>query len=295
MLTTIVVGALSAAALIPQTDTIVAANGATRFSLESFRGEVVVRTWDRDAVQIKADHPSTRYIEIDRRGSAIHVDVGTERGMGFSGSVDFEITVPRGMDLSIEGMAVEVNIEGAGGEVEVNTVHGNITLLGGRGTISLESVNGVVTVDGAEGDMDVTGVSGGVTIRNSSGDIYVEGVGGSVTLQGVTSRDIEAGTVGGSLRFEGSILDGGVYTFGTHGGQIWLYLPENMNARLEAITLAGDIEVDYPGAPTEPSRGEGIPGLREKELTFETGTGSARIDVETFGGSVHILRAGARR
>ena len=143
--------------------------------------------------------------------------------------------------------------------------------------------------------MDVTGVSGGVTIRNSSGDIYVEGVGGSVTLQGVTSRDIEAGTVGGSLRFEGSILDGGVYTFGTHGGQIWLYLPENMNARLEAITLAGDIEVDYPGAPSEPSRGEGIPGLREKELTFETGTGSARIDVETFGGSVHILRAGARR
>ena len=295
MLTTIVVGALSAAALIPQTDTIVAANGATRFSLESFRGEVVVRTWDRDAVQIKADHPSTRYIEIDRRGSAIHVEVGAERGMGFSGSVDFEITVPRGMDLSLEGMAVEVNIEGAGGEVEVNTVHGNITLLGGRGTISLESVNGVVTVDGAEGDMDVTGVSGGVTIRNSSGDIYVEGVGGSVTLQGVTSRDIEAGTVGGSLRFEGSILDGGVYTFGTHGGQIWLYLPENMNARLEAITLAGDIEVDYPGAPSEPSRGEGIPGLREKELTFETGTGSARIDVETFGGSVHILRAGARR
>jgi len=295
MFTTIIVGALSAAALIPQTDTIVDANGATRFSLESFRGEVVVRSWDRDAVQIKADHPSTRYIEIDHRGSTIHVDVGTERGMGFSGSVDFEITVPRSMDLSIEGMAVEVNIEGAGGEVEVNTVHGNITLVGGRGSISLESVNGVVTVDGADGDMDVTGVSGGVTIKNSSGDIYVEGVGGSVTLQGVTSRDIEAGTVGGSLRFEGSILDGGVYTFGTHGGQIWLYLPENMNARLEAITLAGDIEIDYPGAPTEPSRGQGIPGLREKELTFEVGNGSARIDVETFGGSVHILRAGGGR
>ena len=292
MLTTIVIGALSAAALIQQTGTIVALDGASRLSLENFRGEVVVRTWDRDAVQVRADHPDTRYIEIDRRGSTVSIEVGTNRGMGIAGSVDFELTVPRGMDLSIEGMALEVDIEGTEGEVEVNTVHGNITLTGGRGSVSLESVNGEIVVDGAEGDLDVSGVAGGVTIRNSSGDIYVEGVGGPVTLQGVTSRDIEAGTVGGALRFEGSIMDGGIYTFGTHGGQIWLYLPEAMNARVEAVTLAGSIEVDYPGAPSEPTRGHGVPGLREMEVTFETGTGSARVDVETFGGTIHILRAG---
>jgi DUF4097 and DUF4098 domain-containing protein YvlB len=292
MFTTIVIGALSAAALIQQTDTIVALDGASRLSLENFRGEVVVRTWDRDAVQVRADHPASRYIEIDRHGSTISIEVGTDRGMGIAGSTDFELTVPRSMDLSIDGMALEVDIEGTEGEVEVNTVHGNITLSGGRGSVSLESVNGEIVVDGAEGDLDVSGVAGGVTIRNSSGDIYVEGVGGSVTLQGVTSRDIEAGTVGGSLRFEGTIMDGGIYTFGTHGGQIWLYLPEAMNARVEAVTLAGSIEVDYPGAPSEATRGRGVPGLREMEVTFETGTGSARVEVETFGGTIHILRAG---
>jgi len=292
MFTTIVVGALSAAALIPQTDTIVEAGGASRLSLENFRGEVVVRTWDRDAVQIRADHSSSRHIDIDRRGSAIDVEVAADRGMGIAGSVDFQLTVPRGMDLSIDGMALEVDIQGTEGEVDVNTIHGNITLVGGRGSISLESVNGEVLVEGAEGDMDITGVSGNVTVRNSSGDIYVDGVGGSVTLQGVTSRDVEAGTVGGSLRFEGAIMDGGAYTFGTHGGQIWLYLPERMNARLEAVTLAGDIEVDYPGAPSEPTRTEGVPGLREKEVRFETGSGSARIEVESFGGTIHILRSG---
>ena len=294
MLTSIIVGALSAAALIPQTDTIINLNGASRLDLESFRGEVVVRTWDRDAIQINADHPNSRFVDIDRSGNTIHIEVGAERGMGLSGSVDFELTVPPSMDLSIEGMAVEVDITGAQGEVDVNTIHGSISLQGGRGSISLESVNGSVTVEGAQGDMDITGVNGGVTIRNSSGDIYVEGVGGSVTLEGVDSRDIEVGTVGGSLRFEGSIQDGGVYTFGSHGGQIWLYLPENMNAHLEAVTLAGNIEVDYPGAPSEPTRGHGIPGLREMELVFEAGNGSARIEVETFGGTVHILRAGRR-
>jgi len=292
MFTTIVVGALSAAALLQQTDTTVALNGASRLSLEDFRGEVVVRTWDRDAIQIRADHPASRHIEIDRHGSTIRIEVGTDRGMGLAGTVDFELMVPPAMALSIEGMAVGVDIEGAEGDVDVNTIHGNINLRGGRGSITLESVNGEITVDGAEGDMDITGVSGSVTVRNSSGDIYVEGVGGSITLQGVTSSDVEAGTVGGSLRFEGAIQEGGVYTFGTHSGQIWLYLPDEMSARVEAVTLAGSIEIDYPGAPSEPTRGHGMPGLREKELDFEIGAGSARIEVESFAGTIHILRAG---
>jgi len=295
MFTAIAIGALSASALLQQTDTIIDANGASMLSLENFRGEVVVRTWDRDAVQVQADHPRTRYIQIDHRGSTIEIEVETDRGMGFSGSVDFHLTVPRGMGLSIDGMAVEVDVQGVGGDVDISTIHGSINLVGGSGNISLESVNGEVNVEGAEGDIEVTGVSGGLNLKDCAGDIVVEAVGGGVTLQGIRSGDIEAGTVGGTLRFEGEIQDGGIYTFGTHGGQIWLYLPENMNAQVEAITLAGGLEVDFPGAPSEPTRNRGIPGLSEKEISFQVGDGSARVDVETFGGTIHILRAGSGR
>jgi len=293
MFTTIIIGALSAAALIPQTDTIVDVQGATRLALESFRGEVVVRTWDRDQIQIEADHPSSRFVEVDHHGSTVSIEVEADRGMGLSGSVDFRLTVPVGMDLSIEGMAVEVDIQGTEGEVDVSTIHGNITLVGGRGAITVESVNGEVVVEGAQGEIEVTGIAGGITMRDCEGDIVASAVGGSLTLQGIRSGDVEVGTVGGSLRFEGEIQDGGIYTFGTHVGQIWLYLPSDMNARVEAITLAGDIEVDFPGAPSEASRGEGIPGLREKELEFEVGDGGARIEVESFAGTIHILRAGS--
>ena len=147
-------------------------------------------------------------------------------------------------------------------------------------------------MEGAQGDLDVTGVAGGVTIVDCSGDLYAESVGGSLVMEGITSGDVEAGSVGGTLRFEGSIQDGGIYNFGSHGGAIWLYLPTNMNAEVEAVTLAGDIEVDFPGAPAEPTSEEGIPGFREKSLRFEAGTGSARIEVETFGGTIHIMRQG---
>jgi DUF4097 and DUF4098 domain-containing protein YvlB len=260
--------------------------------LESFQGTVVVRTWDRDAVQLQARHSASYAVDIHRSESTIHVEPELERGFNFTDAVDFEIRVPRAFGINIEGMALNVDVEGSEGSVEIGTVHGNIRVLGGRESIAVESVNGEIHLEGAQGDMDVTGVAGGVTILDCSGDIYAESVGGALTLEGVSSSDVEVGTVGGSLRYEGSIEDGGTYNFGSHGGEIWLYLPANINAEVEVVTLAGDIEVDYPGAPSEPEKSEGFPGLHEKELSFELGTGSAQIVVETFGGMVRIFQQG---
>ncbi len=292
MLTGIVIGALSAAAFIPQTDTIVQANGASRLELESFQGRVVVRTWDRDAVQVGADHTASHSVRIRRSGRTIWVEPEVERGLGISHAVDFHLTVPVGFDLAIEGVALDVDVQGIEGEVEVGTVHGPIRVMGGRGSITLESVNGAIHLEGAEGDIEVDGVAGEVTILNCAGPIYAESVGGTLTLKGISSSDVELVTVGGTLRYEGTIENEGSYSFASHGGQIWLHLPPAVNAQVEVVSLAGDIEVDYPGAPSEPRAGRRIPGLNEKELRFQLGNGSARIEVETFGGTIHILRAG---
>jgi DUF4097 and DUF4098 domain-containing protein YvlB len=292
MFTGIVLGVLSAAALVQQTDTIVDVGGANRLELESLRGEVVIRTWDRDAVRVQASHSASRTVEVRRSGRTLSVDVEVDRGIDLAGEVDFQLTVPRALDLDLEGMALEVDIQGSEGQVRVTTVHGSIRVQGGRGTIVLGTVEGEIEVEGAEGRLEVNGVAGAVTIRDCSGDIYAQSVAGSITMEGIASRDVEAGTVSGELRYSGNIDDGGVYNFGSHGGSLWLYLPSGMNARVEAVTLAGDIEVDYPGAQIEPTRGRGFPGLNEKEINFETGTASARVDVETFGGTIHILRQG---
>lgn len=290
----LVLGAMGLAALAQPSDTIISAGEATRLEVELFQGEVIVRTWDRNDVQVQADLPRSFRLEISRSGNAIHVEPDSERGFGFGRAADIEVTVPRSFDVNLEGVALTAEIIGIQGEVEVTTVHGPIHLEGGRGSIVLESVNGAVHVQGAEGDMEIVGIAGGVTIADCVGDIMVESVGGDLTLEGVTSSDVEVSTVGGTLRYEGSIEPNGVYTFGSHGGSIYLYLPDNLNAEIEALTLAGDIEIDYPGAPSEPVMGGRIPGLSEKEITFEIGSGSARIEIESFGGRIHILRAGGR-
>ncbi len=292
MFTGLVIGALGAAALFQQTDTTVQVNGANRLELENLRGEVVIRTWDRDEVRVRAEHSASREVNIRRSRGGISIDVDVHRGIGLAGSVDFQLTVPPRLDLHVEGMALDVDIQGAEGQVEVTTVQGPIRIVGGRGSIVLESVNGEITVERAQGKLEVNGVAGGVSIKDCSGEIVAESVGGPITLEGITSHDVEVGSVGGTVRYTGSIQDEGMYTFGSHGGEIWLYLPDDVNARVDLVTLAGGIEVDYPGAPSEPTRGRGIPGLNEKELNFDLGTGSARIEVETFGGTVHVVRQG---
>ena len=77
MVTGIVVGALSAAVLIQPTDTIVQASGATRLEVENIMGQVYVRTWDRDAVQIQSEHSEGVSLEVDRSGSTISVSPTT--------------------------------------------------------------------------------------------------------------------------------------------------------------------------------------------------------------------------
>jgi DUF4097 and DUF4098 domain-containing protein YvlB len=292
MFTGIVVGALSAAALLQPTDTIVSANGASRFELESFQGRVVVRTWDRDAVQVEAELSEDQAFDVERSGNTISVEPDFERGMGLAHPMDLEVTVPRAFDLSIEGVMLDVDVEGIQGSVEVSTVNGPIRVSGGSGSISLASVNGTIDLEGATGDMEITGVAGAVIVRDCSGDLHAESIGGSMTLEGIRSSDVEVGTVGGTLRFDGAIADGGRYNFGSHVGEIWLHLPTTMNAEVEVVTLAGDIAVDFPGAPEEATTAEGYPGLNKREMSFQVGNGSARIEVETFGGTVHIQRRG---
>ena len=302
MFTALLMGALGAAALVQQTDTLLSVDGATRLHLQAQRGEVVVRTWDRDAVQVRASHAPDQDIQFQRSGRTLTVMVDGQRGGGpagapgrrsggpSSGPVNFELTVPRGLDLDLEGMALRLDLQDTGGSVEATTVQGPIHVRGARGNLKLETVSGEITVEDARGNVRVNAVAGTITVSNASGDISAETVGGSVTLSGIASGRVEVRTVSGPLRYEGSIREGGRYTFGTHAGDVWLRLPADMGARVSAVTLAGEIRSDFPGAPDTATRRQGIPGLQEKRLSFETGDGSARISVETFAGTVHVLR-----
>jgi DUF4097 and DUF4098 domain-containing protein YvlB len=217
-----------------------------------------VTTWDRPEIRIRADH--------SRRASI----------------VDFDITVPSSLNLSLEGWSTDVTVEGSNGDIDVETFEGDITISGGNGSVTAETVAGEIRVDGANGVIEANSVAEDVRVSNSSGEIYVETVGGSIILEGLSATVVEAGSVGGRVSFEGAVVDGGEYLFVSHGGTVSITIPEASNASVTFASLHGNISSDFPGTP-DLERGA--------RNTFTIGSAGAHIEAETFGGRI-VLRRG---
>ena len=277
----VMIGALMALSLVQQTDTVIALDGATSLDIENSGGRISVSTWDRQEIRIQAEHSRRSVIEVRRRRSgAISLEAETARG-GFVTIVDFDLTVPASLDLSLEGWSTDVTVEGSDGQVEVETFQGDITILGGRGSVKAETVSGEIQIDGADGVIEVNSVAEDVRISNSSGEVYVETVGGSIILEGLSASIVEAGSVGGRVSFEGPVVDGGEYFFISHGGTVSITIPETSDASVTFASVHGNISSDFPGTP-ELERGA--------RNTFTIGSGGADIEAETFGGRIMLRR-----
>ena len=275
------IGALMALSIVQQTDTVIALDGATSLDIENSGGRISVTTWDRPEIRIQADHSRRAVIEIRRRSSGvISLEAESARG-GFASIVDFDLTVPASLNLSFEGWSTDVTVEGSNAEIDVETFEGDITIVGGSGSVTAETMSGEIHIDGADGVIEANSVAQDVRISNSSGEVYVETVGGSIILEGLSATIVEAGSVGGRVSFEGTVVDGGDYFFGSHGGTVSITIPEASNAWVSLASIHGSISSDFSDAP-DLERGA--------RNTFTIGNGGANIEAETFGGRIVLRR-----
>ena len=259
----------------------------TRLVLQNQAGEVIVRSWDQDRVRVQASHGSREQISAEVTDNTLRirtVRTGPSRGPG--GLVDYQITVPRWMPVNLTGTYLEATIEGTAAEVTVETVHGNAKVTGGAGNVSLRSVEGVITIDKANGRVQATGVNEGIRITNSQGEITAETTNGNIFIDNAQTSALEAYTVNGEVTFNGTIRDNGVYKLGTHNGDIRVGLGGANNATIFVRTFQGDFAADFPvQLPEGQSARSG-----SKRFNFTLGSGSARIELQSFGGDIVLAR-----
>jgi DUF4097 and DUF4098 domain-containing protein YvlB len=270
----------------PKTDETVPVQKGSRLSINNFAGEVIIHTWDKDSVHIVARHQSrTKVILRPNSAGLVITATGT---MGPQGSVDYDITAPAWMPIKVEGTYNFVTMDGVQGEVFANTVRGDIVIKGGTGTITAKSVEGEVQVEGARGKVNVSSVNEKIRITDSAGDITAESINGAITMTGIDSKSVEASTVNGTIIYEGKLVDGGRYSFGTHNGDLLLGVPENANATFTIRTYQGSFSTDLP-----------LPNVsradiqRGRRVVTTLGNGSADVSLETFGGSIRVRRGTA--
>ena len=265
----------------PDTDETVAVAKGTRLTVNNFGGEVIVRAWDRDSVRVQARHSSRARVAIRPGNSALTISVS-----GIPMSVDFEINVPVWMPIKIEGTYIYIAVEGTQADVSVETVRGDITIKGGSSFVTAKSIEGEVILENVRGRINANATNQGITVNGATGEIVAETVNGHISLNNVESPSVDASSVNGNIKYDGSATASGRYRFSTHNGNISVGVPESASAAFSVRTYNGSVRTDLQLQGGGETR-------RGQRAIYTLGSGSAEFELESFGGTIQLRRRGS--
>jgi DUF4097 and DUF4098 domain-containing protein YvlB len=282
VLLTLVTGVLALAAA-QQVDTTVSVGRGQRLDVNAFGGEVSVRAWNRNAVRVEATTSEPGQVEVSTSATAI--SVRTHGRHGPPSKIELRISAPPWITLRLSGVHTDMKVDGVRAPITVETVEGQVDVRGGEGLISLRSVQGSVALQGGRGRISVNSVNEDVGVRNSSGEIAAETVNGEITLQLNDAPSVDASTVNGDIAYSGPIRNGGRYAFSTHNGDVTVTVADGTNASVAVSTFSGEFESEFP----VPLRGT----RAGKGFNFTLGSGSAQVTLESFQGTIQLVRPGS--
>ncbi|HUR92304.1 MAG TPA: DUF4097 family beta strand repeat-containing protein [Gemmatimonadaceae bacterium] len=266
-------------------DTIVPLNANGTVDLSLISGTIDVSAWSRDQVKIEAStFDGTLRFSASRSRVGLRVEHEGRGRHRSSGRTIYKVVVPRGARLILATVSGPITAKGVGGEVDAESVSGSIEVEDAR-SLSFESVSGGVRARSVSGGASGESVSGHVILENVRGDVEAGSVSGPIRLSGIDGKLVHASTVSGSIHFSGTVDPAGKYEFESHSGTIRLALPANTGARLSLETFSGSFQSDFPvtlGGNDGPGPG------RSGEARI--GRGNARIEAQTFSGSILIFR-----
>jgi DUF4097 and DUF4098 domain-containing protein YvlB len=278
MIHLILAGAMAMAMPQQRTDTTFAVRTGGRLVVDNYGGSVTVRSWARNEMRVQATHNSRTEVEIDRSATTVSIDASTRNGPA---EVNYVINVPRSFRVSIDGVNTDADVDGIEGDVDVSTVEGNVTVRNVVGRVAAESVSGWVVVQGVRGRVSASSTNQSMRLSDITGDVEAEAVNGSISLLGIESSSVAAETVNGSIVLGSTIRDGGSYALSTTNGSLTIGIPEGTNASFEAETFSGKLDTSFPMT---------LDKKRSGSYQFRIGNGSAHISLESFAGTIRLVR-----
>lgn len=260
-----VAAGLTAFSLAPGVDTTIAVPPGFSLNVANYSGEVFVEGWNRDAVRIRSDEDGDERVSVIPARGFLTVQTASKHQE--DREANLRLQVPVWMNVTVSGVHTDVIVDGTKGQVKVETVHGDVIVRGGRRRIDLNTVNDDICV------LDAAGV---VRAETVNGDAYV---------WRTESDSVDVSTVNGTVVYEGSVRDNGVYRLASHNGDVAVAVPRDANAAVAVSTFAGDFESNIPVT---------LSGTHNpKRFQFCVGNCSARMDLQSFQGTIQIYRATA--
>lgn len=173
----------------------------TEFRLENVNGDVDIKAWDYNKIQIKAvitakNQEARDRITVEMSDNDRGVTVETQYkkssswGSNHTGSVEYTIMVPPQTRLS-----------------SIDLVNGSLNIEGVQGKMNIDLVNGDIVAEGLISDSEINSVNGSIKVTYKSlsenlRDISIDTVNGRIELNLPESinADVDIETMNGSIR-----------------------------------------------------------------------------------------------
>lgn len=263
-----------------------AANG--QVEIDNLQGRIQVRAWNRNEVRVTGSlGKGVEKLVVE--GDARHLLVKAQYPHG--PSVDAEPTtlllqVPLQASLDIDSVAADIDIDGvAPGDLQIDSVSGNIVVAAAPQRAHIESVSGDQRLTLNSPRVGVESVSGDVVLNGRlKAEVAVETVSGDIRIdsRGEALRSLRISSTSGNADARVGLAPGGDVHAETLSGDVRLVLPRTLSARVEASSFSGDLEA--PGAKVQ--KQEYGPG---SSLEHRYGSGDGEVNLKTFSGDAELV------
>ncbi|MEJ7623257.1 MAG: DUF4097 family beta strand repeat-containing protein [Pyrinomonadaceae bacterium] len=276
----------------------IAVDPGVSISLCVSRGSLKVNGWNRKelrvyvagaskfAFNVRDKNPQTglaNWLMIENRDVKVRGDCLVAESI--------ELDVPMGSKIDIKGSEATITIDSVS-RAKVNTVGGKIAIRNVTNGVTATNLQGDVQVESSAGTMSLESTTGNIIAFDVSpaeiGDPFrAKTHSGTISMQSLQHRQVEVGTISGSVIYNGSIRSGGSYIFNTNKGSIRMILPANAAFQLQAIYGAGNFVSEIPFKLETENIAEGP----IKIINGRLGTaGDASVRLTTSNGSITIKK-----
>jgi DUF4097 and DUF4098 domain-containing protein YvlB len=258
--------------------------------------EAIKRVRHRDANEARRLLEQLR-VEFTHAGNRVEVRTVYPRmsGRNLSASVDYTITVPQNVAVSLKTISGDVAVTGVRGEVRAETVSGNVQVVGTPNVVSAKAISGDVTARDISTASTLTlGTVSGMVVGTAIKAKALEAgsVSGNVQLSNLQAERVQAKSVSGDIEYDSPLARGGRYEFNSHSGNVRVMLAAPQGFELDASTFSGSIRSDFPVTlRTAPSdNGDRRRGGMNRSIRGTFGDASAILAIRSFSGSVVITK-----
>ncbi|MBM4206400.1 MAG: hypothetical protein FJ194_20030, partial [Gammaproteobacteria bacterium] len=96
--------------------------------ISNVSGEIHVRGWDRDEVDVKADlGDGVKRLDVIERGNGIDIKVVLPKGSVRNGWADLDIRIPERSRVEISAVSADVSLDDHQGDARIKVVSGDVS------------------------------------------------------------------------------------------------------------------------------------------------------------------------